>query len=236
MNDLASAILARLEEVQLQRQARARDPALGERVQAVKAYQHRRFEHTHAALLEQPRYAAATRFFLDDLYGPQDFALRDAQFARVVPALVRLFPTKIVSTVNDLARLHALSEGLDSDMGRALPPGAVTASRYAQAWRSTGRAADREAQLALVLQLGRQLDQYTRSRLLRNSLRLMRKPAQGAGLAALQQFLERGFDTFAAMDGADDFLARIEAPERALIADLFAQDAAAVAKAIGQLP
>jgi hypothetical protein len=236
MSDFESAILARLEEVQTQRAARQQDPALGQRVLQLKAYQHRRFEHTHAVLLEQPRYAAATRFFLDDLYGPQDFALRDAQFARVVPALVRLFPEKIVATVHDLASLHALSEDLDSAMGRVLPPGPVTASAYVEAWHQTGRPADREQQLALVLRLGGQLDQFTRSRLLRNSLRLMRKPAQAAGLAALQQFLERGFDTFAAMAGADDFLAQIARPELALIAQLFSDAPGAVTKAIGQLP
>ncbi len=236
MSVFASAILARLDEVHTQRTARQQDPALGERVVALKAYQHSRFEHTHAALLQQPRYAAATRFFLDDLYGPQDFALRDAQFARVVPALVRLFPDKILATVKDLASLHALSEDLDSAMGRVLPPGPVTASTYVAAWRQLGRVTDREQQLALVLQLGGQLDHFTRSLLLRNSLRLMRKPAQAAGLSALQQFLERGFDTFAAMKGADDFLARIAQPERALIAQLFATGPGAVTKAIGQLP
>ena len=46
---------------------------------------------------------------LDELYGPQDFSDRDAQFARVVPALVRLFPQELVETVAVLARLHALS-------------------------------------------------------------------------------------------------------------------------------
>ena len=112
----------------------------------------------------------------------------------------------------------------------------MTASTYVQAWRQTGQAAHRERQLTLVLQLGRQLDQFTRSRLLRNSLRLMRKPAQAAGLAALQQFLERGFDTFASMNGADDFLMAIAQPERALIAQLFALGPDAVTQAIGQLP
>ena len=38
--------------------------------------------------------------------------------------------------------------------------------------------------------------------MLRNSLRLMRGPAQVAGLGDLQAFLESGFETFRAMRGA----------------------------------
>lgn len=68
-------------------------------------------------MLESKRYGAASRFFLDELYGPIDFTQRDHQFARVVPALVKLFPWQIVDTVGALAALHALSEALDTQMG-----------------------------------------------------------------------------------------------------------------------
>ena len=71
----------------------AADPALAGRVQALKAYQARRFEATYGDLLAHPRYQGAARFFLEELYGPQEFAARDAQFSRIVPALVRLFST-----------------------------------------------------------------------------------------------------------------------------------------------
>ena len=72
----------------------------------IKGYQHRRFSQTYADMLAHPRFGDAARFFLDDLYGPGDFSLRDEQFAKVVPALVRLFPRDIVQTVLSLGRLH----------------------------------------------------------------------------------------------------------------------------------
>jgi hypothetical protein len=50
----------------------------------------------------------------------------------------------------------------------------------------------------------------------------MRGPATAAGLAALQGFLERGFDTFRDMRGADHFLATIASRERSLAAHLYA--------------
>lgn len=220
-----SDILHHLEAVAAERRLRQRDAGLAARVAAVKRLQHARFAATYADMLSHPRYANAARFFLDDLYGPQDFTERDAQFARIVPGLVKLFPLDIVRTVVALAELHALSERLDSAMGAAVPDGAESAwaaDAYPHAWRSVGRPADRERQIALMLQVGSALDGFTRKPLLRHSLRLMRGPASAAGLAALQRFLERGFDTFREMQGAQTFLETVAQRERDLAASLFA--------------
>jgi len=222
---LAARITEQLQTVARLRAGRRADPALGARVQALKAYQARRFARSYADLLASPRYAAAARFFLDELYGPQDFAARDTQFERIVPALVRLFPHEIVETVDRLGALHALSEALDDGMAQHLPAGPVDPAGYAAAWQACGRAPAREQQIALTTAIGAALDRYTRNRLLRGTLRLMRGPAQAAGLGALQQFLEAGFDAFGSMGGAADFLDRIGRNERALAAALFAAGA-----------
>lgn len=222
MNPTGESILQSLREVAAERAARAAEPALADRVSAVKAFQHARFARSYADVLADARYAAAARFFLDDLYGPADFSDRDAQFARIVPALVRLFPAEIVVTVADLGALHALSERLDSAMARVTWSTPLDAEQYANAWRTVGEPASRNRQIDLMVAVGSALDRYTRSLLLRQSLKVMRRPAQAAGLGALQQFLERGFDTFRAMRGAEDFLQLIATRERALAAALFA--------------
>lgn len=235
-----SAILDHLREVAFERQRRAEQPGLEARTRAVKDYQHRRFARTYADLLANPRYARAARFFLDDLYGPHDFSRRDSQFARVVPALVRLFPGEIVATVRALAELHALSERLDSQMAERLDSAEVDAATYVAIWQSTGHAPWRERQIALMLDVGSALDRYTRNPLLRHSLRLMRGPARAAGLDALQTFLETGFDTFRELRGASDFLRTIAERERALAASLFAAGDVTAATpssaTLGQLP
>jgi hypothetical protein len=227
MSDDAEIILRDLQLVAAERRARASDASLHARVQAIKRYQHRRFALTYADLLVDPRYAAASRFFLDELYGPHDFTERDAQFERVVPPLVRLFSHEIVSTVGGLARLHALSEGLDSEMARQLTSGdaTLTAPLYLRAWQTTGRADERAAQIDLTLKVGMALERYTRRPMLRHSLRLLRGPALAAGLSDLQRFLETGFDTFRTMQGAKAFLSIIESRERALAAALFSAGA-----------
>jgi hypothetical protein len=228
VNEAGRSILRHLNTVAQERERRARDPRLAAAVVKVKSFQHERFARTYADLLANRRYAVAARFFLDDLYGPHDFTDRDAQFARIVPGLVRLFPAEIVQTVACLAELHALSEVLDSEMGEALADLEVTATTYAQAWRSVGRREDRIRQILLMRSVGDALDRYTRMRGLRQSLRLMRLPARAAGLEALHMFLEQGFDTFRDMSGAAEFLQTVDRRETAIADALFEDGAAAL--------
>ncbi len=221
MSPDAQGILEHLRRVQDERQLQASDPLLGQRVRAVKAYQHRRFEIAYADLLSDPGSRDAARFFLTDLYGTQDFSARDAQFGRVVPSLDRLFPSDIVRTVLDLGELHALSETLDRRVAQALTSATLTAAGYMAAWCSVGEPALRERQIQLMAGVGRALVGYTRNRWLRHSLRLMRAPARAAGLESLHGFLERGFDTFAGLRQPQAFLDTLASRERALAALLF---------------
>ena len=222
MDDVGRRILEHLAAVRAEREHRASRPALSQRVQALKAYQQARLAHTHGDLLADPRCAPAARFFLDELYGPRDFSSRDAQFARVVPALVRLFPGAVSAIVERVSALHALSEGLDTAMAAALPDGLIDASTYAQAWRTLGRLDAREQQISWVVDIGLALDAHAKRPLLRQTLRWMRGPAQAAGLSDLQAFLETGLDAFARLPCAAEFLDTVSRRERELARALFA--------------
>ena len=221
-------IIISLQQVARERMLRASDAVLGEAVVRVKAFQHDRFARTYADLMADARYQDVTNFFMDDIYGPGDFSQRDTQFARIVPALVRLFPSEIVQTIAQLAELHALSEQLDTAMGMRLGLLRLNGQKYGEVWRAVGEPMIREKQIDLIVAVGRALDRYTRKAMLRHSLRVMRRPAQAAGLGSLQTFLERGFDTFRAMGGANDFLALISQRERALAVNLFQPGGAVV--------
>lgn len=215
-------ILAHLQRVETERAKRATQPALGDCVERLKTYQHQRFAQTHADLLVNPRYRDASRFFLEQLYGPGDFSRRDKQFARVVPAMIRLFPGEVVGTVAALAELHAISEQLDTRMAEHLLSDSDSESvewnphTYVLAWQAVGESDSRRKQIELSLRIGRNLDRLTRSPLIRHSLRMMRGPSKAAGLHDLQVFLEAGFEAFRAMRGSDAFLAQIEERERQL--------------------
>ncbi len=218
----AKAILAYLQVVDAERRDRTANPALSARVEAIKAYQQQRFANCYADLLASSRYQHAARFFLEELYGPGDFSRRDAQFARVVPALARLFPREVVRTVAHLAELHALSERLDSQMGRLIDVGhSVNRRNYAKAWQACGMAKERQQQIELTIAIGQALEAYTRKPFLRQALRMMRGPASAAGMQELQHFLESGFDTFREMRGAEEFLSTVRSREEALARALF---------------
>jgi hypothetical protein len=223
--DAATQIRHRIAEVSaLRAQQRQGDEAGA--VQAVKALQSQRFRGSYADLLATPRFAPATQFFLQELYGSADYQARDAQFARIAGTLQTLFPQAVVDTAVALAQLHALTEQLDHAMALAWPQAEGDAvQRYVAAWRSVGQAEARRAQLDQVMRMGRDLAELTRKPGLRTLLRMMRGPAQAAGMEALQRFLEAGFDTFGALSrsrGAlQEFLGTIEARESALMQALF---------------
>lgn len=207
-----------------------RDPALAERLAALKHYQQRRMERTYGDLLSSSRYRCAAQFFLVDLYGPLDFRQRDREFARIAPRIKALFPPRVGEAVDRLARLHALTEELDVAMASQLKSSCVRAEDYIEAWQRVGRSDDRWLQLALVLEIGGTLDVLTRQRWLAKSLRLMRGPARAAGLAQLQSFLERGLQSFGSMAGAKEFLSEIERRESSLMTQLFSSPDAARAE------
>lgn len=242
MSFSSDAILSNLQRVSNERERRASTEDLGRKIASLKSFQQRRFSHTYADLLPSPRYGGAAHFFLDEVYGPDDFTRRDAQFARVVPALVRLFPRDVVETVGTLAELHALSEELDTAMALQLMKDDVSPLDYIRAWQATGRPQQRQMQIDLTLSVAVRLDDFTRKPLLRNSLRLMRGPARAAGLSELQQFLEAGFDTFRAMKGAQEFMSMVKHREQGFASSLFAArlddgaDNESMAAALAALP
>jgi hypothetical protein len=241
----AESIRRAVAEVEQLRRESSVAPALGQAVLSVKRLQSRRFAGSYADLLPMPGYGPAVRFFLDELYSAHDYAQRDAQFARIAGAVERLFPRDVAQTAAGLARLHALTESLDHETART---GSITGSQdlagYVAAWKSVGRREDRQRQLEMVVSLGSELAQLTRTPGLRLMLKMMRGPATAAGLGSLQRFLESGFDTFGAIarvrGGAERFLQLLRDREQRLLDLLFEADAEAceleLARFLGQAP
>lgn len=218
------ALSRALARVQQHHAALAADPALAAALSTLGAWQTRRLKLTYADLERTPRYAAAMAFFETELYGGADFAQRDADLARVVPAMKRLMPDHVVATVALAIELNALSQDLDRAMVGTLgsPSPSLAVADYCAAYRAVGRFDARVRQVDLVGHVGAALDRMVARPMIRTALVMMRKPARLAGLAALQDFLERGFAAFAQMQGAEDFLATIRQRETAIHAAIAA--------------
>lgn len=99
-------------------------------------------------------------------------------------------------------------------------------------WRLTDSRTSRERQLAVIQHMGLELQRLTRMKSLRLGLRMMRNPARLAGLEALQHFLESGFDAFACLGDAKDFLSTIHERESHWVAAFFEQPLSACSQAL----
>lgn len=191
------------------------------RLDDVKAWQAARLARTYADLAANPRYAKATAFFLDDLYGAKDFSGRDEAMLRIYPVMVRTLPRSAVETAALAIEVDALSEELDRRLAGVLEAGAICEASYARAYRKAGTREERLRQIDLVDEVGRRLDALVTKPLIHTTLKLMRRPAKMLGMEDLQDFLEHGFGAFRDMGGAEEFLATISGREAAILNRLF---------------
>jgi len=199
----------------------AQDVAQTARRREVKRWQSQRLRGTYQDLFAQARYAQAGEFFLTELYGDRDFTRRDSEALRIVPKLARFLPDRALTTLAMAIELDELSEVLDARVAAqvGLP---IDEASYARAYCVAGTRAERERQIEMVDRIGQALDHLAGRPGLVSMLRLMRGPAQVAGLDHLHRFLQIGFDAFRAMRGGAEFLATIRARETDLMRALFA--------------
>ena len=215
-------------------QRAAHDPARDPRntlpqLSLLRQWQSRRLAASFADFLADPRMRPAAQFFLSDLYGDKDFSARDRDAARILPMMARLLPATLLRAATEAIELAVLSHALDLRMAAQLarrpkPMAPLTVADYARAYRYGGYRRLRRHQIELVLQVGHALDAAVKKHGVHKLLRASRIPAQLAGLSELQAFLERGFNAFEALGGADEFLAAVAGRERAVSERLFAGD------------
>lgn len=204
----------------LLRNAAAKDPTdkrNGDpRLKALQAWQQQRLAADYADMRSTPRFKEACDFFINDLYGPQDFSKRDRDVERIYPIMVRLLPAGVLQTVARAVELNALSHELDVAVLAQLPREVTTITRadYARAYAHGTDRHIRRYQLALIIALGRELSRITKLSMVYDLLLLCRWPARLAGLGELQDFLERGFAAFRRLAGVREFLQAIATRER----------------------
>ena len=189
---------------------------------ALRTYQQRRLEATHAQMLQSERFGPAAKFFLTELYSTEDLTQRDADIERVIRVLVKFLPDNALATLAAALEMDALSEKLDHEMAtklraeqddqRALT---ITATSYARAYARVGRFDLREHQIDLTEIIGSALDKLAKMPFLLTLLRMMRAPANAAGVGGLQAFLEGGYAAFTHMKGGREFINDIVSRERA---------------------
>jgi hypothetical protein len=188
---------------------------LAARLRALRDWQAARLADTYADLRRDPRYRAATEFFLTDLYGAHDFEARDRQLAQAWRFFRRWLPPAALRALGHALELDVLTRELDQAMAARLQDAVLSNATYARAFVALGRRTARERQIELVASVGNDLQQVVGHGPIGMLLKAAHVPAHAAGLGDLQGFLERGYRAFRAMPSADEFLATIRARETA---------------------
>lgn len=181
-------------------------------------WQAERLKDTHRDLYSHPGYQTGLEFLLTDLYAPTSMSHRDDNIDRVFPKMVKWLPENQLDTFAGLMELNLLTQHLDLDLAEILatrgePFTEITETEYCEALRASNRTADRSRQIALVAEVGRQLDRYVRNRTLGWLLSISRTPAEMADLTDLHSFLHRGYTAFRKMDNVESLIDRLVARE-----------------------
>ena len=199
----------------------AANPALAGKLRDLRAWQAARLQHTYEELRRDERYRIAVDFFLNELYGPQDFTRRDTDMRRAWKYFKRALPEGALRVLQRAFALQVLSEELDQGMAERLSGAAITSASYSSAYRSVGTPDARREQIDLLIAVGEDLERLVSHAWISLALRSARAPAKAAGFGALQDFLEKGFAAFRRMKGAQRFLSAILQRETDIMEALF---------------
>lgn len=188
-------------------------------------WQAERLKQTHRDLYSHPGYHTGLEFLLTDLYAPTNSARRDDNIDRVFPKMVKWLPDNQLDTFAGLMELNLLTQRLDLDLvevlaGRDERLSDLTETAYCKAVRASGRVEERRRQIALVAEVGRQLDRYVRNRTLGWLLAISRGPAEMADLTDLHSFLHRGYTAFRGMDDVRPLIDRLVAREKRVLENI----------------
>ena len=175
-------------------------------IRAVQAWQCKRLLASHQQMYQQKRFKPAVEFFINELYGPNDFSQRDQDIARIVPKMSKFLPEKALQSLASALHLNTLSFELDFDLAKRLIDTEINRETYANAYVSCDNIASRQQQIDYIRNLGNDLADVVKMKGISSLLFISRKPAKMAGVLALHEFLEKGFRSFKNLGNVEDFI------------------------------
>lgn len=206
------------------RQYKAAHPLLEDTFR-VADWQAGRLKRTHQDLYQHPGYHSGLEFLLTDLYAPTNMTQRDDNIDRVFPKMVKWLPNSLLDTFAGLMELNLVTQQLDLELTELLAQQGVSGDamsngQYCAAFRASHSLAQRQRQIALVAEVGQQLDHYVRNRTLGWLLSMTRGPAEMADLSDLHSFLHRGYTAFRKMEDVDALIERLVTREQQVLANV----------------
>lgn len=203
------------------------DALFRQRLTQLQQFQSERLRVTHADLLATSPSREALEFLLSDIYGGADLSPVARDIERALPLALKLLPDKVMATAACALEAMLVTQQLDEALTELLAARLdepLDEAAYIDGYRRLSQQPRRQRQLDLLLELGKQLEKYLRSRLLLGTFRMVNKPAHKAGFGHLYDFMARCFAVMKPLPDAAALLAELSARERAIMQKLFAGD------------
>ncbi|NTU78710.1 MAG: hypothetical protein HGA45_04805 [Chloroflexales bacterium] len=164
---------------------------------ALQVFQSNRLRRDYSDLAEIEQYGPVGEFFFTEMYGPRDFADRDAG-ARRLHHIIQMLPGVHLNDVEEVLDLLELTNVLDDDLARLMLELGTgidfDEATYEHAYRVANNYDARLYQLNLVNSSLHNVYRLSRSHLLGMGLHRSHLLAVLAGIEAAHTFLVRGYD------------------------------------------
>lgn len=189
-------------------------------------WQSERLARTHADLLTHPQYAPAARFFLSDVYAPQDFTQRDYDIERMYAFMLKFLPAPLLKPLSRAIELNTMTRELDHSLSDTLVnqlgvTTQISEAQYAEAYRICDNYDTRVRQIEMIVEIGKDLSRIAHLPLIAFAIRMAKRPAHKAGWHQMQSFLERGLSAFKSMKTPYEFLEIISTRERKILDQIY---------------
>lgn len=182
---------------------------------------------TYSDLRLQSRYASAVDFLIDDLFGPNSLCYRELGLQKAEATMLRVLPEGLLKAVAQAVEFSLLTIRLDLRLAEVLDAmaavdGILDDATVLRALRATGAGEEYRRQIALVLEIGAEIESIVHKPFVTIGLKMCRQPARVMGLGELQDYLERGVAAFKRMRGSTEFFRTFEQRETAYLQSVFA--------------
>lgn len=190
------------------------DAELAARLKDVQHWQKQRMQNMHQNLFSHKNHWLMADYFLNRLYGGDDFAELALQLRRIINhagIVEKVIPESALATGDAGVELAHLSISLDEALAAYLlqrypAQQPITNEMMIDAFRACKQQHERIHQLELLKMLGHKLDRYMRSRMVKTAFKLAKGPAYRYHVEPIYDFIDQGFKAMEPLDSAEQFI------------------------------
>lgn len=207
-------------------------PELKQRLQDVQAWQKARMQRSHSKQFAEKQNVLMSEYFLNRLYGGDDFDAMAEQIARLskyAHKAEKLIPDGAVKTGTLGVKLAIFAVQLDEQVAAQLlldyhPNEALSDDMMRLTYLKLDQGEQRLKQLALLDELGASLDKYMRSFIVQAAFKMCKGAAEKYRFEVMYDFMQDGFLAMKPLKSTEKFVHQFSNVERQVIAKVHAGD------------